>query len=177
MEDVNFIERQVVLLQPVEREIKKAISYRQNHEYNESNKLLLELVRQHPDHAITNYQCAWSYDILGEESLAVPYYKKAISLGLPEKELQGAYLGLGSTYRTLGLYGLSKETFCNGISNFPHNKALQTFYAMTLYNLNEHNKAMDLLLNCLVKTTSDPEIKLYQKAIEFYSDKLDQVWK
>nr|WP_041822410.1 tetratricopeptide repeat protein [Alkalihalophilus pseudofirmus] len=164
-------------MQPVDVEIKKAISYRQNHEYKASNMLLLELVRQHPDHAMINYQCAWSYDILGEESLAVPYYKKAITLGLPKDELQGAYLRLGSTYRTLGLYDESKETLKEGISKFPHNKALQTFYAMTLYNLNEHSKAVDLLLNCLVQTTSDPEIKLYKKAIEFYSDKLDHVWK
>lgn len=48
---------------------------------------------------------------------------------------------------------------------------------MTLYNLKEHSKAMELLLKCLIDTTSDDEIISYKKAIKFYSDKLDEIWK
>jgi hypothetical protein len=47
---------------------------------------------------------------------------------------------------------------------------------MTLYNLNEHSKAMELLLKCLIDTTTDDKILSYKKAIEFYSNKLDEVW-
>ncbi len=47
---------------------------------------------------------------------------------------------------------------------------------MTLYNLNEHSKAMELLLKCLTETTKDAEIISYKKAIDFYSDKLDKIW-
>ncbi|WP_246321240.1 tetratricopeptide repeat protein [Paenibacillus germinis] len=39
---------------------------------------------------------------------AVPFYKKSLELGLSGEERQGAYLGLGSTYRTLGMYDHSK---------------------------------------------------------------------
>ena len=48
---------------------------------------------------------------------------------------------------------------------------------MTLYNLKEHSKAMELLLKCLISTTNDNEILSYKKALHFYSDKLDQTWK
>jgi len=47
---------------------------------------------------------------------------------------------------------------------------------MTLYNLNEHSKAMELLLKCLTDTTTDDEILGYKKTIDFYSNKLDEIW-
>ncbi|MFS0861957.1 tetratricopeptide repeat protein [Fredinandcohnia sp. 179-A 10B2 NHS] len=161
----------------MEKELEKAIALRKSGNHKESNELLMKLVEEHPENASVNYQCAWSFDVLGEESSAVPYYENAIKLGLTASELEGALLGLGSTYRTLGEYKKSKMTFQKGIELFPNNRAFQTFYAMTLYNLNEHSKAMELLLKCLVETTSDENILLYKKAIDFYSDKLDETWK
>lgn len=154
-----------------------AIELRKSGEYQKSNELLVKLVEDFPDNAIVNYHCAWSFDVLGEESKAVTFYENAIQLGLPSQELEGAFLGLGSTYRTLGEYQKSKKVFERGMESFPNNKALQIFYSMTLYNLNEHSKAMELLLKCLVDTTVDSEILSYKKAIHLYSDQLDKVWK
>lgn len=142
----------------------------------ESNQLLVHLVNKYPNDPIINFQCAWSFDALGLERNAVQYYKKAISIGLPDEELRNAYLGLGSTYRTLGQYKESKEVLEEGLSKFLQDKAMEVFYAMTLYNLKEHSKAMEILLNIIVETSLDQGIKKYKKAIEFYSDKLDEVW-
>lgn len=161
----------------MKKELEKAIEMRNKGDYRDSNELLLRLVEKFPEDAHINYQCAWSYDVLGEESNAVPYYEKAIRLGLSGEELEGALLGLGSTYRTLGEYKKSQETFIKGIELFPNNRAIQVFYSMTLYNLNEHSDAMEILLRCLADTTMDKDILKYRKAIDFYSDKLDKVWK
>ena len=60
---------------------------------------------------------------------------------------------------------------------FPNNKAIQVFYSLTLYNLKEHDRAMELLLTCLIDTSSDNEILSYKKALNFYSDKLNETWK
>ena len=60
---------------------------------------------------------------------------------------------------------------------FPNIRAIQTFYAMTLYNLGEHRMAIELLLRCLIETTNNEELLKYKKAIIFYSDKLDMIWK
>jgi len=161
----------------VEIRLERAIDLRKKGNYEESNELLMELVQDFPENASINYQCAWSFDLLGKELQAVPFYEKSIQLGLSSKELEGALLGLGSTYRTLGEYEKSKNVFLKGIELFPNNRAIQTFFSMTLYNLNEHTKAMELLLNCLINTTTDDEILKYKKAIDFYSDKLDVIWK
>ncbi|MFJ7405213.1 MULTISPECIES: tetratricopeptide repeat protein [unclassified Lysinibacillus] len=154
-----------------------AIQLRTDNKKRESNQLLLQMVEEYPDDAFINYQCAWSFDVLGEELQAVPYYEKAIKQGLSGTDLEGAFLGLGSTYRTLGDYEKSKNVFLEGIALFPTNQALQVFYAMTLYNLNEHSKAMELLLKCLTDTTTDADILSYKNAINFYADQLDKVWK
>lgn len=113
---------------------------------------------------------------LGEESKAVPYYEKAIELGLSGKSLEGALLGLGSTYRTLGDYHHSKRVFEKGKELFPNNRAFDVFYAMTLYNLSQHDQAMEYLLTCLLDTTNNTDIKNKEQAIRFYADKLDKVW-
>ena len=47
---------------------------------------------------------------------------------------------------------------------------------MAYYNIGECAKAMELLLNSLADTSSDPGILRYQRAIRFYSDKLDRTW-
>lgn len=157
--------------------LEKAIILRKEGKYQESNTYLQKLVTSYPKDANINYQCAWSLDLLGEELKAVPYYETAIELGLSGKDLEGAYLGLGSTYRTLGEYEKSQKVFRAGIELFPTNKALHVFYSMTLYNLEEHSRAMELLLNSLIDTTTDENILDYKKAIHFYANKLDEVWR
>ncbi|MGG0333367.1 tetratricopeptide repeat protein [Priestia aryabhattai] len=155
----------------------KALALRKNGNHKESNELLSELVKEFPDHALYNYQCAWSFDILGEEEKAVSFYENAIKIGLPSKDMEGAVLGLGSTYRALGEYEKSKDIFLKGMELFPDNHVIKVFYSMTLYNLKEHSKAMELILKCLLNTTNDNEILSYKRALNFYSDKLDQTWK
>lgn len=158
------------------KELEIAIELREKGKLKESNEILVSIANNFPDNPIVNYQCAWSFDVLGLEKEAVPYYEKAILIGLPDIELQGAILGLGSTYRALGEYQKSKEVFEKGLSKFVEDRAMKVFYAMTLYNLNEHTKAMEILLTNLVQTSSDESIKAYKKAIEFYSDKLNEIW-
>ena len=160
----------------MEERLQTAIELRNKGFYKESNLLLVDLADQFPNNAQIHYQCAWSFDVLGEEAKAIPYYEKAISLGLDHENLEGALLGLGSTYRTLGQYEKSAQTFQKAIQIFPSNQAIKVFYAMTLYNLNHHKESMELLLKCILETTKDDQILRYSKAIEFYSDKLDEKW-
>ncbi|EOR25365.1 hypothetical protein A500_10220 [Clostridium sartagoforme AAU1] len=157
------------------KELEIAVALRKEGKLKESNEILVTLANDYPDNSVINYQCAWSFDVLSLEKEAVPYYEKAILIGLPEMELQGAILGLGSSYRTLGKYQKSKEVFEKGLAKFTDDRAMKVFYAMTLYNLNEHSKAMEILLTNLAQTSSDENIKIYKKAIEFYSDKLDEI--
>ncbi|MFT8728130.1 MAG: tetratricopeptide repeat protein [Liquorilactobacillus ghanensis] len=158
----------------MEKIIKEALELRKNGKLKDSNKMLVELYQKKPEDAYLNYQIAWSYDILEKEIEAIPFYEKAIQIGLRKSDLQEAYLGLGSTYRALGEYDKSYDVYRRAINRFPDNTALQVFYSMTLFNLNKHEQAMKILLNLLVSTSKDPEIKTFEKSILFYADKLNQ---
>jgi tetratricopeptide (TPR) repeat protein len=160
----------------MEKELIEAIELRKAGELKTSNELLLKLVKANPNDPVIQYQCAWSFDVLGEEAKAVPFYEAAIEKGLSGENLEGAYIGLGSTYRTLGEYEKSKAVFLRGLELFPNNQALKVFISMTLYNLHNHQEAMETLLNCLIETTEDQEILRYKRAIAFYADKLSHVW-
>lgn len=133
------------------------------------------LLQQQPHDPEIQYQTAWTYDSLGEESKAVPHYEAALAGGLV-RDREGAFVGLGSTYRCLGQYEKARRIFDQALVEFPQNRALQVFRAMTLHNLGEHESAMSHLLVLLVDTTSDPAIRSYEKALRFYSDKLSQTW-
>ncbi|MEZ7171173.1 tetratricopeptide repeat protein [Sporosarcina sp. OR05] len=91
--------------------VKRALQYRDEGKLQESNELLLKLVVNDPNNAELNYQCAWSFDVLGKEAEAVPFYEKALEIGLNDSDTLGATIGLGSTYRTLGQYKKSKLVF------------------------------------------------------------------
>lgn len=157
-------------------DISKAIELRKNGYEDEAIELLKIILSDEPNNVQANYQCAWCHDVLGKEVEAVEYYENAIENGLSGQELQEAYLGLGSTYRVIGKYAKSNSVLLKGMQKFPHNLDLQVFYAMTLYNLGQHAKAMGILLKIISDTSSNESIKAYSKAISFYADKLDQVW-
>lgn len=156
--------------------LQEAIALRSTGDAQEARTILLDLVAAYPDDAEINYQTAWVHDTLGREREAVPFYVRAIEQGLSGKDLEGAFFGLGSTYRTIGAYQASEETFRRAMVAFPHNRAFQVFLAMTLYNLHRYQEAVELLLTNLAETTSDEAILQYQRAILFYAPQLDQTW-
>ena len=160
----------------VNSELKVAIELRTQGKLEQSNNILKELAASYPNDATVQYQCAWSYDALGLESQAVPHYVAAIQGNLAADDLQNAYLGLGSTYRSLGEYEKSAHLLKEAIDQFQNNEALKVFYALTLYNLDEHHEAMTQLLTILTRTTSDKTILKYKRALDFYASRLDEVW-
>jgi tetratricopeptide (TPR) repeat protein len=160
----------------MEDQLTLAIRLRQDGRVEESRELLLKLVAAHPDDPVVNYQCAWSHDTLGLEREAVPFYERAIALGLAGADLAGALLGLGSTYRCLGEYQQAIDTLRRGIAEFPNDRSFEVFLAMALYNVGQHNEGTERLLRALAETSGDDSIRRYQRAISFYADKLDETW-
>lgn len=137
---------------------------------------LQDLDARHPHTPEILYQLAWTNDVLGRERDAAGYYERAIALGLPPNELSGALLGFGSALRCLGEYVRSEQILRNGRAQFPDQREFDAFLAMTLYNLGRHAEAMQLLLGTLIETADDIGITSHQRAIRFYSDKLDRKW-
>ena len=160
----------------LQEKLASAIKLRETEKHEEAHQLLLELYAEFPNDPQVNYQCAWIYDLLGLEREAIPFYQKAIQEGLNGDELKSALLGLGSTYRCIGEYKKSINTFQHALTLFPNSHEFNVFLAMAYYNINEHSKAMELLLNSLAATSTAEGILRYQRAIRFYSDKLNEIW-
>src|SRR5262245_59936168 len=156
--------------------IAEVMRLREAGELERARALALELVAKYPNDPTSNYQCAWSHDALGLEREAVPFYERAIALGLRGDELEGALLGLGSTYRCLGEYQKAIETRESGAAQFPSQRSFDAFLAMALYNTGMHSQAMERLLRALAETSADASIQRYKRAILFYSNKLDETW-
>ena len=133
---------------------------------------LKSLDERHPNVAEINFQLAWSCDVLGRAKDALPYYEKAVALGLPPNELSGALLGLGSTLRTLGQFDRSAEVLRSGQAQFPDNREFDVFLALTLYQQDRHAEAMRLVLETLCDTTEDPGLTAYQRAIRHAASQL-----
>lgn len=133
---------------------------------------LKTLDAKHSNVAEINYQLAWTCDVHGRSAEALPYYEKAIALGLAPNELSGALLGLGSTLRTLGQYERSADVLRSGKTQFPENREFDVFLALTLHALGQHAAALQLALDTLCDTTEDPGLTAYQRAIRHAANSL-----
>lgn len=164
-------------------DIDKARSLRQTDEAHfaaiveKARRDLIILSNEYPEHSKILYECACTHDMLGLEKEAVPYYEKAIALGTLETEdLRGAYLGLGSTYRCIGEFEKSIALLTEGISLFPDDHSLKVFLALAKYSAKDFEGSVQILLDCLVETSSCQHVKQYERAIRYYRDHLDQTW-
>jgi tetratricopeptide (TPR) repeat protein len=136
---------------------------------------LLQLI-EHPQHAELHYEVACLHDTLGRETQAIPLYQKAIALGLSEASLRGAWLGLGSSYRSTGQYAEALAAFEQGLARFPDAAEFRVFRAMACYNLGHHKEGMESLLAVLAVTMTDPDLTPYRRAIALYAEDLDRRW-
>jgi tetratricopeptide (TPR) repeat protein len=133
---------------------------------------LRRLDERHPNVAEITYQIAWTHDVLGQQSEAVPAYEKAIALGLPPNEHSGALIGLGSSLRQLGQLDRSAEVLRSGKAQFPANPEFDAFLALTLHAQGKHAEALRLALDTLCETTEDPGLTAYQRALRHAASKL-----
>lgn len=156
--------------------LEKAINLRSEKKFNEAERTFIELTTEHPEDGSVFYHYAWLCDNMEREMEALPKYEKALSLGLSKEDLEGCFLGLGSTYRCIGQYNKAIAILERAISEFPNNDEFKVFKAMALYNVQAHEDAMNLLLNVIANTSTNKGILNYKKAILHYSDKLDKVF-
>jgi tetratricopeptide (TPR) repeat protein len=160
----------------MKNKLSEAIELRKNNNPKKALVLMQALHKANPNDAEVNYQIAWTYDVMSKEREAVPFYETALAHGLFEGRVD-AMLGLGSTFRNLGEYKKSLDIFDNAIGEFPDNRALRVFRALTLYNLKKHSESVSELLVQLLETTNDASIKSYERSLSTYKDRLDDVWK
>ncbi|MGQ6012787.1 tetratricopeptide repeat protein [Serratia sp. IR-2025] len=143
--------------------------------YQEATALALRQLAAEPEAAMLHFQLACLYDVQDLEQQAISCYLAALARDLPPAQRREAWLGLGSTYRALGEYPASLRAFDDGLTEFPQANELMLFRAMALYNLDENKRAVADLLLLLADTSSDPDIRGYQRAIRHYAADLNLI--
>lgn len=133
---------------------------------------LKDLDTRYPQQPEIVYQLAWTCDVLGREADALPFYERALALGLPPNLQAGALLGLGSTLRCLGQHARSIEVLTSGKALFPDAREFDVFLALGLHHGGRANEAFRLLLETLLDTTEDVGISAYQRALRYYAREL-----
>lgn len=161
-----------VALPDWKQELDAIVGARAHGQFAEILPRLQELDARYPNIAEIAYQLAWTHDTLGHSAEAVPWYEKAIALGLSPNELSGALLGLGSALRILGRLEQSATVLRSGRSQFPENREFEVFLALTLHAQGRSAEALRLVLETLCDTTEDPGLTAYQRAIRHEASKL-----
>src|SRR5512134_2209075 len=84
--------------------IEEARELRRADELEASQAQLVALMEEYPDNPLVLFEVGGSYDVMGEEEMAIPYYRRAIEAGLDGSDLQECLVCLGSTLRVIGEY-------------------------------------------------------------------------
>lgn len=154
-----------VSITPWKEELDAIVGARAHGQLQEILPRLRALDARHPNVAEIHHQLAWTLAVLEKPEEALPYYEKAVALGLPPNELSGAFIGLGTTLRELGRLDRSADVLRAGSSQFPDNPEFAVFLALTLFAQGHQSEAMRLVLDTLCATTDEPGLTAYQRAI------------
>jgi len=152
-------------------------SLRREGKHEEACNLALRLLATDPGNAELQLEAASIHDFLGQEAAAVPFYLNAMAGELGDSQRLGAYVGLGSTYRTLGRYKDAEKVLLEGRARFPMAKEIWVFLAMTQHNLGKTKEAFELLLGLLAETSNDDGIREYRRAIALYAQDIAKTYR
>jgi tetratricopeptide (TPR) repeat protein len=160
----------------IEETIARAKKLRRDDELEASQELLLELLADHPTEPLVLYEVGGSYDVLGQEKEAIPYYQRAIKAGLDGEDLQECLVCLGSSHRNVGNFDEAVTTLEKAVAQFPDDNSGKVFLALAYYSDGREDEAVRLLLELLLATTADEDILAYADPLDYYKDNLDEVW-
>ena len=155
--------------------IARARQLRQDDQLEASQDLLFQLMKEYPDDPLVLFEVGGSFDVLGQEADAIPYYQEAIEAGLSGADLQECLVCLGSSLRVTGQFDAAIDTLTDATTQFPDNNSSRVFLALAYYSKGEYEAATRLLLTLLLETTQDDDILAYSGALEYYKENLDEV--
>ncbi|AMS31915.1 MAG: tetratricopeptide repeat protein [Betaproteobacteria bacterium] len=157
----------------VSADIDRAIWLRKSGQHTAALAILLDLLKVAPTDARLNYEIACTYDPQGLETDAIPFYERALELGLSATDRCGALLGLGSSYRCAEQYADAVRTLERGGVEYPEAPEFDVFLALALYNMGEYRRSTQLLLNHIAKFPGSDRIAQFQRAIHYYAAQPD----
>jgi tetratricopeptide (TPR) repeat protein len=156
--------------------INRAKALRREDRLEESQELLLALQQEYPYDPLVLFEVGGSYDVMGLEPEAIPYYEQAVQQGLEGSDLQECLVCLGSSYRVVGESQEAVDILEDAIEQFPDNNSSKAFLALAYYSNDQVEESVRTLLELLLETTKDENILAYADPLDYYKDNLDEVW-
>jgi tetratricopeptide (TPR) repeat protein len=130
------------------------------------------LLDEYPDQPRAHFEYAGAFDSAGREAEAVPHYRRAMEMGLPEEILAQAYVQFGSTLRNIREYDEAARLLREGAARFPDHAAIRLFLALVLHSAGEDRAAVIDLLELAIQHIQTPDMQRYQRAIRYYVDEV-----
>jgi len=159
-----------------EETIQQARELRREDRLEESQDLLLELLDVYPNDPIVLFEVGGSFDVMGLEPEAMPYYREAIEHGLEGEALAECLICLGSSQRLMGQYEEAVDTLEEAVAKFPDSESTKAFLALAYYSNEQYDDSVALLLDLLIRTTGDDDLQVYADTLDYYKDNLDELW-
>lgn len=156
--------------------IERAKELRRQDDLEESQELLFELLEEYPDDPEVLFEVGGSFDVMGLEPEAMPYYRQAIDHGLEGEALVECMICLGSSQRLVGDFQDAVNTLEEAVEEFPQSESAKAFLALAYYSNQQYEEAVSHLLDLLVRTTNDGELRAYGDTLDYYKDNLDERW-
>jgi tetratricopeptide (TPR) repeat protein len=156
--------------------IERAKSLRREDRLEDSQDLLFELLDAIPDDPDVLFEVGGSFDVMGLEPEAIPYYRQAIDNGLDGEALTECLICLGSSQRLVGDFEEAVETLEEAVQRFPDSESAKAFLALAYYSNDQYEEAVSLLLDLLVRTTKNEEVLAYGDTLDYFKDNLDELW-
>lgn len=156
----------------IHEQVAEARALRKDDELDESQAILLALMDDYPSDPLVLFEVGGSYDVMGEEELAVPYYRRAIAEGLQEPDRQECLICLGSSLRVIGETEEAVETLMDAVEDYPDLPSIKVFLALALLDEGQEKNAAAMLLDVILQTTNSSDIQSYANALEYYRDEL-----
>lgn len=156
--------------------LERARELRREDRLEESQDLLFELLDALPEDPDVLFEVGGSFDVMGLEPEAIPYYRQAIEYGLEDEALTECMICLGSSQRLVGEFQDAVETLEEAVELYPMSESAKAFLALAYYSNEQYEEAMSLLLDLIIRTTKDDELLAYADTLDYFKDNLDERW-
>lgn len=152
--------------------VEEARALRRDDDLDGSQALLLALLEEYPSDPLVLFEVGGSYDVLGEEEMAVPYYRQALDEGLEEPDRQEFLICLGSSLRVVGEAEEAVDVLRQASADYPGLASVKAFLALALLDSGSEQEAVATLLDALLQASDSADVQAYASALEYYRDEL-----
>lgn len=159
-------------LADIDASIQAARELRNDDRLEESQALLLELLQSYPDDPLVMFEVGGSYDVLGAEEEAIPYYQRAIDAGLQDPDLQECLVCLGSSLRVVGRADEAVKALEKAVASHPELPSGRVFLALAYLDDDRIDESVATLLDVILDIAQDEDLETYSSALEYYRDEL-----